>query len=167
MVPASRALNPANNPRVDARSNADVEADLRAAAEAAGAPLSHVMYDKLRRAGSISAVRVMQRYDTWVKACRAAGIEPGVTHRSYQRRWTLDELVAAVRRYLESKGARGSYADYDRWSKADVDRPSAQTIRNGLGSWNAAKALALEEEGSAPGLGGDPPAAVGDGPAQS
>jgi len=123
----------------------DVLAALRAAAEAVGEPLSHAKYDGVSQAvGGPSSVRIIQRFGTWRNACQAAGVQAGsASQRVYQRRWTEEDALGWVARYLRSDDARGTFADFDRWARANPGAPSANTVRNMFGSWSAAKRSAL------------------------
>jgi DNA-binding transcriptional MerR regulator len=72
----------------------------------------------------------------------------GVAHgqpvrREYQRRWSLKQMAEAVATYLTQDGARGSFADYERWARRTEGVPSGQTIRTQFGTWSHAKAEAL------------------------
>ncbi|WP_457190943.1 homing endonuclease associated repeat-containing protein [Nocardioides sp. P5_E3] len=121
---------------------------IQAAAAEIGNPLSKNDYDAYVVAnGGITSVRILQRFGgSWNAACRAAGLEVNRGRPSYIRRWSNADLVLHVVDYLESKGATGSYADFDRWSRLDADRPSAQTVRNHVGPWTGTKRLALQEQ---------------------
>jgi uncharacterized protein (DUF433 family) len=130
-----------------------IEAGLQwanACAAEAGVRLSGAFYDRVRREHPdgplISHVRIVQVYGTWTAACAAAGVEAASAGRAtYTRRWTSDEAIWHVRRYLGTPAATGSYDDYDTWSRTDPDAPSAATIRTlaGLRRWSAVKTAAL------------------------
>lgn len=115
-------------------------AALRSAAAVAGTPLSAERYDAIwRDHGGASAARVIQRFGSWNAACAAAGLATNRGRAAYRRSWTRESLLAAVADYLVSEGAAGSYADYARWARTTQGAPSAQTVRNYLGSWGSAK----------------------------
>jgi hypothetical protein len=128
--------------------DADIARALQDAATEMGNPLSKNDYDAYVLArGGITSVRVLQRYSgSWNAACRAAGLKVNRGRPHYTRRWSVPDLILCVIDYLESEEATGAYHDYDRWARVDADRPSAQTVRNYLGSWGQAKRLALQEQ---------------------
>jgi hypothetical protein len=137
---------PARSDRV--YSDVDIARALQAAAGEMGDPLAKNDYDAYVMArGGVTSVRILQRYGgSWNAACRAAGLVVNRGRRHYTRRWSTPDLVDHVVAYLESEDATGAYHDYDRWSRLDGDRPSAQSVRNYLGSWGGAKRLALQEQ---------------------
>jgi transcriptional regulator with XRE-family HTH domain len=112
-------------------------------AEEEGEPLSSDTYDSvyLEYGGPVSG-RVIQRFGSWNNACRAAGLETNQGRPSYSRRWTEGDLVEAVAAYLQSPGSNGTYRGYETWARRTPDAPSAQTVRNMLGPWSAAKTAA-------------------------
>lgn len=129
--------------------DADILQHLRRAAALAGEPLTVRMYEEVRaRVGGASSPLVLQRFGTWREACAHAGVKHGQPLRAhYERRWTRDQLVDAVADYLCCDGARGSFADYERWARGVEGAPSGQTIRTQLGTWSRAKAEALARLG--------------------
>jgi hypothetical protein len=137
---------PARSDRV--YSDVDIARALQAAAGEMGDPLAKNDYDAYVLArGGITSVRILQRYGgSWNAACRAAGLVVNRGRRHYSRRWSTPDLVEHVVAYLESEDATGAYYDFDRWARLDADRPSAQSVRNYLGSWGTAKRLALQEQ---------------------
>lgn len=120
-------------------------AHLREAERQAGSPLTVRAYESVRGSfGGASAPLVLQRFGTWREACEEAGVEPGRSvRRDYRRRWTEAEMIEAVAEYLEQDGARGSFADYERWARATDGIPSGQTIRTQFGTWSKAKSEAV------------------------
>ncbi|GAB4011272.1 homing endonuclease associated repeat-containing protein [Nocardioides ultimimeridianus] len=114
-------------------------AGLRAAAAELGEPLTAGAYDTWQRGRSDAAspALLIRRLGSWRGACEAAGLRANST-RSTSRRWTDDEVVAIVARYLESPGATGSFADYSEWARVSADAPSGATLRQ-RGSWAAIK----------------------------
>ena len=126
-------------------SDGAILAHLREAARQRGEPLTVRGYEEVRTSfGGASAPLVLQRFGTWRQACARAGIAAGQSvRRSYPRRWTSAELVQAVAAYLAQGGARGSFADYERWARSTERAPSGQTIRTRFGTWSRAKAEAL------------------------
>jgi hypothetical protein len=120
-------------------------AHLREAARLVGEPLTVRGYEGIRTTfGGASAPLVLQRFGTWREACRRAGVAHGQpVRREYQRRWSLKQMAEAVATYLTQDGARGSFADYERWARRTEGVPSGQTIRTQFGTWSHAKAEAL------------------------
>lgn len=108
---------------------------LRAAAAELGEPLTNGDYDTWQRGRDTagSPALLIRRFGSWRAACEAAGLRANAT-RSTSRRWSDDELVAAVAAYLASEGATGSYADYSAWARSVDDAPSGATLRQ-RGSW--------------------------------
>ncbi len=126
-------------------SDAVILAHLREAARLVGEPLTVRAYEDVRSTfGGASAPLVLQRFGTWRRACVRAGVRHGqVVRRYYERRWSFDEMLQAVAAYLTQDGARGSFADYERWARVNDGAPSGQTIRTQFGTWSRAKAEAL------------------------
>ncbi len=73
---------------------------------------------------------------------KAAGQPVNGSTRSYARRWTDTEVLDFVVQYRMADDSRSTYDGYGRWATAN-GAPSAQTVRNTLGSWSAVKAAAL------------------------
>ena len=111
---------------------------LRAAAARAGDPLSVAQYDAGRH--EPSSARIIQRFGSWSAACAAAGLSTRSASRTYTRAFDAATVAAAVARYLAEPGCTGSYAGYAAWAQRTEGVPSAQTVRNTLGSWAQAKA---------------------------
>lgn len=107
---------------------------LRAAAAELGEPLTAGGYDTWQRQRSeASPALLIRRFGSWRGACEAAGLAANTT-RSTSRRWTDEEVVAIVARYLRSPGATASFADYSEWARSTADAPSGATLRQ-RGSW--------------------------------
>jgi hypothetical protein len=108
---------------------------LRAAAAELGEPLTNGDYDAWQRerddAGSPALL--IRRFGSWRGACEAAGLSANAT-RSTSRRWSEEDLVAAVATYLAAPGATGSFADYSAWAKVQEGVPSGATLRQ-RGTW--------------------------------
>jgi Sigma-70, region 4 len=107
--------------------------------------LSHVMYERVRRATDPSAALLVGRYG-WENACRKYGIPSGETWReksSYTSRWSDEDILAAVRDYVNyamTLREKPSYLGYDRWQQEDKNIPSGTLVRNrmrvlGLRTW--------------------------------
>lgn len=109
----------------------------RVAALPGGSPLSVAFYDKHRSDDALTSARIIQRVDSWREACAAAAVESNKASRtSYRRKWSEEELLDWVRRYL-AESDRTSYADFSQWLRDQADSPSANTVRNTFGSWSA------------------------------
>ncbi len=125
------------------RTEEQIRAALRVAAQQHGEPLSVAQYDAGGHEPSSS--RIIQRFGSWNAACAAAGLRTRDATRRYARNWDAEAVTAAVARYLANPGATGSYAGYAQWARTADGAPSAQTVRNVLGSWAQAKSTARGE----------------------
>lgn len=117
---------------------------LRAAATELGEPLTSGGYDTWQRGreGAASPALLVRRFGSWRAACGAAGLSANAT-RSTTRRWSEDDLVAAVAAYLAVDGVTGSYAGYSAWARSQEDAPSGATLRQ-RGTWADLKRRAQE-----------------------
>jgi len=110
--------------------------------------LTEQVYSELVAAGTLegpSSVRVIQVFKTWSGALAAAGVPALTPSRDYQSSWTDDELLQLMGEYLLDPETTGSYAGWAEWRRvARPDAPSAQTLRNRLGSWSKAKGAAQQ-----------------------
>lgn len=128
-------------------------AGLRAAAAEVGEPLAVGAYDAWRartpghEAGS--STLVIRRFGSWNAACAAAGVATNKT-RSTSRRWSDDDVLAIVARFLEEDGS-GSYAAYVGWARAQEPGtvPSGPTLRQ-RGAWAELKAGARARAAGGP-----------------
>lgn len=112
---------------------------LRAAAADLTGPLSVKAYEAhQQQVGGPTYARIIQRLGSWNAALARAGLETRSVTRGYARRWSEEDLVAVVRRFLDESGS-ASYAAYDAWARTEPGAPSAQTVRNHFGGWGAAK----------------------------
>ena len=115
-------------------------------------PLTTNAYADLLAVGQVngpSMPRIWQRFGSWTAACEAAGVVAGQTMRDhYQSKWSDDDLVQIVRRYLLDPDVPNSAYRFDQWKREVLpDGPSFQTIRNRFGSWTEAKQRALAPGG--------------------
>ncbi len=137
-------------------SDDDLAAGLRAAAAEVGEPLAVGAYDAWRAGGAdggaaahphASSTLVIRRFGSWNAACAAAGVATNKT-RSTSRRWSDDDVLGIVARYLDEDaeaGGSGSYAGYVAWARAqDGTVPSGPTLRQREPKWNELKARARE-----------------------
>lgn len=120
--------------------DAQICAQLRAAAATHGDPLSVSRYDSGDH--EPSSARIIQRFGAWSTACATAGLRTRAASRRYARVFDEQAVAAAVGRYLADPASTGSYAGYSDWAKQTPDVPSAQTVRNTCGSWAVAKSAA-------------------------
>lgn len=114
-------------------------------------PFCSRVYETLRVAHPerrlVSAMRLIQVFDTWTAACALAGVSTRRAVRStYPRRWGRAAALRHVRRYLDLPDTGGSFVGYDRWALTDSDAPSSGTVRNLLRpfTWNEIKHAALQ-----------------------
>ncbi|HSX68759.1 homing endonuclease associated repeat-containing protein [Nocardioides sp.] len=130
-------------------------AGLRAAAAAVGEPLAVGAYDAWRTRtpdhAAGSSTLVIRRFGSWTAACAAAGVATNTT-RSTSRRWSEDDVLAIIARFLEETPGSGSYAAYVEWARAQEPGtvPSGATLRQ-RGAWAELKtaAAARGSDGSA------------------
>lgn len=132
MAPRSTAPQFTDDDVRDALVKAWVEV-LRLNPDATG--LSHVMYERVRRASDPSSPMMVGRYG-WENACKMAGVPHGEAWRSkssYESKWSDEQIVAVVGRYVEycrEAGVRPSYLGYERWQQEVADAPSGTLVRN-------------------------------------
>lgn len=125
-------------------------AALQAASLLAG-PLSHQSYTTLVREGRVkgpSVARIVQLFGSWTSACAEVGVASGEPLRkNYERRWTRDEILDHVERFLSEPTYRGASHQFDTWraaSNGDGSVPSLGTVRNLVGgTWNEIRTTAL------------------------
>lgn len=126
------------------------KAALQAASLLAG-PLSHQAYTTLVRQGRVkgpSVARIVQLFGSWTAACAEVGVASGEPLRkNYERRWTRDEILDHVERFLGDPTYRGASHQFDTWRAAtngDGSVPSLGTVRNLVGgTWNEIRTTAL------------------------
>ncbi|GAA3523058.1 hypothetical protein GCM10022263_09180 [Nocardioides daeguensis] len=115
--------------RVPEFSDEQIAADLAAAAAELGEPLTAAAYDGWQRQRlAASPALLIRRFGSWNAACAQAGVATNKT-RSTSRRWSDDDVVAIVARYLAEPGSTGSFADYAAWAKGHDGVPSGATLR--------------------------------------
>jgi hypothetical protein len=118
---------------------------LRKAARLTGQPLSVGKYDSVRdEVEGPSAIRIIQRFETWSAACQAARIKPGMAKRTYTQQWNEKDVVTWVKRYLKSTKSP-TFSDFTEWLREQKGAPSGQTARNIAGSWSDMKAKAARK----------------------
>ena len=110
----------------------------RVASLPGGSPLTTPFYDQNRLEHTVRAIRIIQRFGTWTEACTRAGVASNVRDRVYERAWSEDQLLEWVTAYVQDVGAvAASYSGADQWlrERKEEGAPSAQTVRNYLGTW--------------------------------
>ena len=126
------------------------KAALQAASLLAG-PLSHQAYTTLVREGRVkgpSVARIVQLFGSWTAACAEVGVASGEPLRkNYERRWTRDEILDHVERFLADATYRGASHQFDAWravTNGDGSVPSLGTVRNLVGgTWSDIRTTAL------------------------
>jgi len=110
-------------------SDEQIAAALAAAAAELGEPLTATAYDGWQRSRDApSPALLIRRFGSWNAACAHAGVATNKT-RSTSRRWSDDDVVAIVARYLATPGSTGSFADYAAWAQGHDGVPSGATLR--------------------------------------
>lgn len=113
-------------------SDEQIAADLAAAAAELGEPLTAAGYDAWQRQrAAASPALLIRRFGSWNAACAHAGVATNKT-RSTSRRWSDEDVVAIVARYLAEPGSTGTFADYAAWAKEQDGVPSGATLRQRL-----------------------------------
>ncbi len=80
----------------------------------------------------------------WANAVRLAGFEPRRSvRRSYQRRWTEQTCLDALRRLAVETGHPPTVVEYEQLAELDPGLPSSATVRNRLGPWSKVTAELL------------------------
>ena len=111
-------------------------------------PLSAASYDRLRQERLVrgpSAAWLANEYGGWIAACDSAGVEAGRApgHASGSR-WTDEDVLSELGRFLANNPTTSSTETYDRWARNQEESPSAGTIMSRFGSWTEAKRRALK-----------------------
>lgn len=74
------------------------------------------------------------RFGSWRNATSAAGLASRTAFRTYSRRWSPEDTIEAVARYVRhtmetGNGARATFSGYDVWAREHRDCPSAAYVR--------------------------------------
>jgi len=110
--------------------------------------LTYNRYGDLKRVGQPCEAQIVNRVGSWADACELAGIPCGGKRRpkdSYSSKWTDDDLMRIVRRFLhhaEARGVKPTYGRYETYRRTQADSPSGTMLRHrmaslGLTSWAA------------------------------
>lgn len=140
--------------RVESETTAATRERAKAALQAASlmtGALSHQSYTTLVREGRVkgpSVARIVQLFGSWTAACAEVGVTSGEPLRkNYERRWTADDVLAHVTRFLREPDYKGASHQYDTWRAAvntDGTVPSLGTVRNLVGgTWRDIRTSAL------------------------
>ncbi len=140
--------------RVESEATAATRERAKAALQAASlmtGALSHQSYTTLVREGRVkgpSVARIVQLFGSWTAACAEVGVTSGEPLRkNYERRWSADEVLAHVMKFLREPDYKGASHQYDTWRAAvnsDGTVPSLGTVRNLVGgTWRDIRTRAL------------------------
>lgn len=116
---------------------------LRQAASTIEGALSGRAYDDYRAiSGGPSRQTIIHRFLTWSAACQAAEVVANPP-RAHAKKWTKQELIEWVARYLAKPNSKGTYNEYLEWAKETNGAPSGPTLRQTYPSWAPLKEMAL------------------------
>lgn len=131
----------AANPRF---SNTDLISSLREAAASTEGNLSSAGYSKFvaehpsledgrpRPGSQVMALR----YGSWISAMAAANLSAN-PHSGPEKTFTSSEAVSSVVDCWRELGKPPTASSYDQWQRGKDHQPSAATVRNSAGPWNA------------------------------
>jgi DNA-binding CsgD family transcriptional regulator len=110
-------------------------------------PLTREAYDGLIKSGVVIGPvgsGIVHKFDSWVAACEAAGVQPGEAVRdNYQREFAYGDLKAALIQFI-SESDNLSVDAYDKWESLKEGLPSSVLIRVRYGTWQTAWRTALK-----------------------
>ena len=103
-------------------------------------PLSGSTFNELVEVGVIfgpGSQTVSKRFGSWTHACELAGVEANEPVRGdYQEKWSEDELIGMIVRYLLDPRQKSGPSDFDDWrASQDYEVASCAHIRNVFGTW--------------------------------
>lgn len=117
----------------------DALLDVLRAAAAGRTSLTIPQYNRWRDSGvRIDGKRpptiavITWRFGTWRDAVTRAGFTVNPLSRTYTRRWTKDDAIAAVRSFAQTSLAnnqRPTYFAYTQWAKSNPNNPSGPYVR--------------------------------------
>lgn len=125
------AVNRRNSNRAKQFTNEDiVEALRRVAGEQGVTKMSRFAYDKSRTAEDPSTALITTRFNSWNGAVEAAGLTPLGRKREYSSRWTDQEVVSWIVRFMSESSGNGGLVAYEKWTKQfNREAPSGSSIR--------------------------------------
>lgn len=119
--------------------NEEIIANLKMVGEEIGTPFTYDEYDAVAKERDWTrAQTVIHRFDTWAKACSAAGLTSWKPWRKgpYERKWNRRNCLESVKRVAAELDKPYPTADeYDHASKGRDDLPSQATVRMRVGGW--------------------------------
>lgn len=127
-----------------------VDALARVAQELGVDNLSRFVYDKHRSKEDPSTALITSRLSSWNNAVESAGLKSFKRGREYTSRWTDQEVIQWISKFLNESSGNGGIGAYELWSKQyKKEAPSASSIRvrkPGM-AWSDWKAAALKDMG--------------------
>ena len=104
-------------------------------------PLTREAYDRLIKNGAVIgpvASGIVHKFDSWVAACEAAGVQPGEAMRdNYQRDFSYGDFESALIQFI-NESDNLSVDAYDKWESQQEGLPSSVLIRVRYGTWRIA-----------------------------
>jgi hypothetical protein len=144
----ARAENTSARVHLERPATEVIKALKRVAEEPGRVPTGDEYAQSAQATGLPSLATAKNRFGGWNAALRAAGLEPRREHpRSYERPWTEEACLEALRRLSVEEGALPSQRQYERLSIARADLPSMTTVRTNVGPWSW---VVLQIQASAP-----------------
>lgn len=116
----------------------DLVGALRACHQATGPPVTQKAYDAwAAETDAPSRALIVQRLDTWSRACEAAGVECGNQYRTSYEHTTAEQCVAAVVQATRITGRPPTVAEYTamRRDRPGLGWPSVALVRIRCGTW--------------------------------
>jgi len=127
-----------------------VDALARVAQELGVDNLSRFVYDKHRSKEDPSTALITSRLSSWNNAVESAGLKSFKRGREYTSRWTDQEVIQWISKFLNESSGNGGIGAYELWSKQyKKEAPSASSIRvrkPGM-AWSDWKTAALKDMG--------------------
>jgi hypothetical protein len=126
---------------------------VRAAVQNVGHIPSSKQYGQVAKSSGLPSLSTVEnRFGGWNAALRAAGFTPTPAKgRLYERHWTEESCLQALRDLVAELGSLPSQDAYRRLSPQRADLPSSSTVRVRLGTWTTvASRLEREADGRTP-----------------
>lgn len=127
---------------------------LKEAAKVCGEPLTLPAYHKAAPThGWPAALTITQRFGTWEKACKKAGVKVNKSTGPRKGAISIEDCLIALRICRADlivlkeipEGGEPSYERYVKWARAN-SKPSGPTVRSKIGPWKMALELAYGGE---------------------